>query len=88
MRRSRQQQQVAAALLEAPDDHHWGYTLLHRTGVPSGVLYPILRLMVERGWLREEWELERVHGRPPRKYFTITEEGHLALPLLRDWVRS
>lgn len=68
---------VAVALLSAPDDKHWGYDLSRQTGVRSGVLYPILGRLLDRGWLEDGWEeAESLKGkRPPRRYYTVTKEG-------------
>jgi PadR family transcriptional regulator, regulatory protein PadR len=65
------------AFLEAPQDRHWGYDLSKRAGVRSGVLYPILRRMLEQGWLTDGWEnpWETGRSRPPRRYYVLTEEG-------------
>lgn len=69
--------QVAAALMERPADQHWGYDLSKRAEVRSGVLYPILRRMLEEGWLVDGWEdaTEQRAGRPPRRYYEITQRG-------------
>lgn len=78
MRRTHALVQVAAALMERPADRHWGYDLSKRADVRSGVLYPILRRMLEEGWLADGWEdttQQRTAGRPPRRYYEITERG-------------
>ncbi len=69
--------QVAVALMERPGDRHWGYDLSKRAEVRSGVLYPILRRMLEEGWLADGWEdtTGQRPGRPPRRYYEITELG-------------
>lgn len=68
---------VAVALLSAPDDRHWGYELSRSTGVRSGVLYPILGRLLDRGWLEDGWEdaMEVRGKRPPRRYYKVTPEG-------------
>src|SRR3712207_8962836 len=43
----------------------WGYDLSKRSGVRSGVLYPILRRLLEKGWLTDGWE-EPADVRKPR----------------------
>lgn len=78
MRRTHALVQVAAALMERPADRHWGYDLSKRAEVRSGVLYPILRRMLDEGWLADGWEdasQQRTAGRPPRRYYEITELG-------------
>lgn len=66
-----------------PNGHHYGYPLTHRAHVLSGTLYPILRRMVEDGWLTDGWEPESA-GRPPRRYYAITPAGRQALSALLE----
>lgn len=78
--------QVAAALMNDPDNKHWGYNTSKRTGVRPGVMYPILDRMLTAGWLADGWE-ESAAGksRPPRRYYTVTELGRVQLrALLND----
>ncbi len=77
MRRTQAVVQVAIALMERPKDRHWGYDLSKRAQVRSGVLYPILRRMLEEGWLIDGWEesAEQRAKRPPRRYYEITDRG-------------
>jgi PadR family transcriptional regulator PadR len=52
------------------------------TGLPSGTVYPALRRMEETGFVESNWEKEGVAqnaGRPPRKYYVVTETGRIAL---------
>jgi len=74
---------VALALLEMDregDGRVWGYALSKRSGVRSGVLYPQLDRMMSEGWLDDSWE-ERAEGqkRPPRRYYTLTDDGRREL---------
>lgn len=81
--------QVAAALMQEPDNRHWGYELAKASGVRSGVLYPILRRMMEEGWLSDGWQdATEAQGRPPRRYYVITDKGKTALGALRVEVAS
>lgn len=67
---------VAAALMTAPNDRHWGYQTAKGAGVRSGVLYPILRRLLEHEWLSDGWEdPAQTEGRPPRRYYELTELG-------------
>jgi PadR family transcriptional regulator, regulatory protein PadR len=73
---------VALALMAEPADRHWGYELSKRSGVRSGVMYPILQRMLDEGWLDDGWEDQPRVGRakrPPRRYYELTEEGKAAL---------
>jgi PadR family transcriptional regulator PadR len=82
--------QVLLALVEAPQDRHWGYDLSKRAGVRSGVLYPILRRMLEQGWLTDGWEdaSETRGSRPPRRYYLMTDEGLSQAGALLNRARS
>lgn len=73
---------VAAALLDQPDAHHYGYNLGKRSGVRSGRLYPMLSQMLAVGWLTDGWEdaeATRREGRPPRRYYLLTDTGRAQL---------
>lgn len=50
--------------------------------VVEGTLYPLLTRLKNDGLLNYRWE-ESLSG-PPRKYFTITEEGSAFLDELKD----
>lgn len=73
--------QIAVALMAEPSDRHWGYELSKRAGVRSGVLYPILQRMLDRGWVTDGWEepSQIAGSRPPRRYYTLTDEGKVEL---------
>ncbi|MET9263794.1 PadR family transcriptional regulator [Amycolatopsis sp. NPDC004079] len=75
--------QIAAALMAAPEDRHWGYRLSDDTGVLSGALYPRLAQMLGAGWLEKKREpAGTAAGRPPRAYYTLTEKGRTELGVL------
>ncbi len=69
--------QVCLAMMADPDARYWGYDLTRRTGVRSGVLYPILGRMLDEGWLSDGWEeSDEIEGkRPPRRYYELTSLG-------------
>jgi PadR family transcriptional regulator PadR len=81
MRRTRQLVEVAAVLLADPDGRHWGYDLIRKSGVRSGVLYPMLTRMLDEGWLTDGWEdrAQIVEKRPPRRYYELTDLGRREL---------
>jgi PadR family transcriptional regulator, regulatory protein PadR len=55
--------------------------------VKQGTLYPVLRSLEVGGLLTSEVE-PSVTG-PPRRYYSITEEGRQAIELWRDsWIRT
>jgi PadR family transcriptional regulator PadR len=81
--------QVAVALMGEPDERHYGYGLSKVSGVRSGVMYPILRRMLEEGWLSDGWEdATEAQGRPPRRYYLVTDKGKVALGALRVQVAA
>jgi len=87
MRRTQQTLAVAAALLDRPQDRHWGYPLTKASGIRAGVLYPILSRMLAEGWLEDAWEdaaLAAAEGRPPRRYYLLTLDGIVALGGMLD----
>jgi PadR family transcriptional regulator, regulatory protein PadR len=73
--------QVAMALMAEPAGRHWGYELSKRSGVRSGVLYPMLQRMLDEGWLQDGWEEQGgVRAkRPPRRYYELTDLGKAEL---------
>lgn len=64
-----------------------GYILLERvealglTALQPSMVYRILREMEEAGWVSSIWDREKTQG-PPRRVYTLTEEGFAAL---REW---
>jgi PadR family transcriptional regulator, regulatory protein PadR len=87
MRKTHALVQVAMALVNDPTGRHWGYELSKKTGVRSGVLYPMLTRMLDEGWVEDGWEDPTTirDKRPPRRYYELTNEGRLALgAVLRD----
>jgi PadR family transcriptional regulator, regulatory protein PadR len=80
--------QVAQVLAAEADQRHWGYSLSQRTGVRSGVLYPMLSRMLEWGWLSAEWEDPGVtEGRLPRRYYCVSGIGRKRLNQILDKAR-
>ncbi len=90
MRRTHALVQVVLALMEDPDGRHWGYELSKRSGVRSGVLYPILLRMLDEGWLVDGWEdpAEAGRKRPPRRYYELTGEGQAELTAVLKQARN
>ena len=50
--------------------------------VVEGTLYPLLTRMKNAGYLTYRWE-ESLQG-PPRKYYTLTEDGRAHLAMLDE----
>lgn len=69
-----------------------GYALLSKleehglTGIKSGTLYPLLRVMEESGDIVSEWEI--TDRGPARKTFRITSQGQTTLQEVRTWLRQ
>ncbi len=77
MRRTKSLVRVAVTVMEDPSSSYWGYDLSRQSGLRSGVLYPILRRLLDAGWLEDGWEdIDPVaEGRPARRYYRLTELG-------------
>ena len=77
---------VLDAMMMDPTARHWGYELSRRSGVRSGVLYPILQRMLAQGWLTDGWEdaTETSRRRPPRRYYELTGEGEARVRAILD----
>ena len=88
MRKTQALVRVAVALMNDPYGKHWGYDLMRESGVRSGVLYPILRRLLAENWVTDGWEDPAViSGRPPRRYYEMTELGQRDLGALLAAVR-
>ena len=65
-------------MMADPSGQHYGYEMTKAAGVRSGVIYPILKRMLDDGWLEDGWD-GSARGKPPRRYYTLTDEGIAAL---------
>lgn len=71
---------IATAILKSPHERQWGVDLWERSGVRTGVLYPILTKMLYDGWLEDGWEeLYEKQTLLPRRYYKVTELGLIQL---------
>ena len=55
--------------------HAYGFDVMDATGLPSGIVYPLLRRLEARGLLRSDWERGSEPselGRPRRRYYRAT----------------
>lgn len=84
MRKTHSLIKVVDALMKDPVGQHWGYELSRRTGIRSGVLYPILRRMLEEEWLEDGWEdrSDSFSKRPARRYYKLTGQGERCMSAL------
>ena len=68
-------ERVLRAFLADPSAPRYGYDLMKASGLPSGTLYPMLSRLQEQGLVTSAWEAAEAGGRPPRRYYRLTEEG-------------
>lgn len=74
-RKTRARVAIAIALLSDSDRVQWGYELSRRAGVGAGSMYPFLAELLAAGHLADGWEPASNSGRPPRRYYRLTESG-------------
>lgn len=73
-----QTQLVLRAMLAEPASEYYGRQLCAETGLPGGTIYPIMARLERLGWVVSSWEDPVRHiteGRPPRRYYRLTDEG-------------
>ncbi len=64
----------------------YGFDIMRVTHLKSGTIYPLLRRLEANELVESAWEdLEHAHdeGRPPRRYYSATAEGTMALAAAR-----
>src|SRR5215813_11624019 len=72
-------QAVLGALLQQPDTELYGLEIVKASGLEPGTIYPILQRLRGAGWVKDRWEdpePAQNEGRPPRRYYKLTMEGH------------
>ncbi|MGH3783808.1 MAG: PadR family transcriptional regulator [Pseudonocardiaceae bacterium] len=70
---------VLGALLQDPDGWHYGLQIVEASGLEPPTVYQILSRLRGAGWVSDFWEdAEPAHaeGRPPRRYYRLSREGH------------
>ena len=84
MRRSDSLVALAVILMQRPNEEHWGYDLSRAANLRSGVLYPILKRLLDEKWATDGWENidPKVEGRPARRFYKLTELGLIELGAL------
>jgi DNA-binding PadR family transcriptional regulator len=63
----------------------YGFSVMERTGLPSGTVYPAMRRLERDGLIVSKWEKQSVadeEQRPPRKYYKLTRDGKEMLEAL------
>ena len=73
-------QRVLAALLGDPERELYGVEIGEAAELRSGTVHPILARLEGVGWLASRWEEidPQAEGRPPRRYYRLTDDGVLA----------
>jgi PadR family transcriptional regulator len=69
----------------------YGLEAMDRTGLSSGTVYPVLRRLESAGLLHARWEdaaQAHGHGRPARRYYTVTARGRAALAKAREQIHA
>ena len=64
------------------DGARYGFDIADRTGLQTGTVYPALRRLETLGFVRSNWESEKVarrEQRPARRYYEITRTGTAGL---------
>lgn len=57
----------------------WGYRICRITGLESGIVYPTLRRLAAYGLVTSSEETSPHPGRPPRRYYDLTDAGRRRL---------
>ena len=73
---------TATILSAVAEGYSFGFDIVDITGMPGGTIYPALRRLEDAGFVRSEWEPERVaHAdqRPRRRYYEVSAAGRAAL---------
>jgi DNA-binding PadR family transcriptional regulator len=78
---------TAALILQAIHAGHvYGFSVMERTGLPSGTVYPAMRRLERDSLIRSQWEVQSIADaglRPPRKYYKLTRSGRTTLEVAR-----
>jgi PadR family transcriptional regulator PadR len=60
----------------------YGFSVMEKTGLPSGTVYPAMRRLERDGLIQSRWEQQSIadaEQRPLRKYYKLTRAGKTAL---------
>jgi DNA-binding PadR family transcriptional regulator len=68
-------ERVLRVFLADPAAPRYGYDLMKASRLPSGTLYPMLARLQEQGLVSSAWEPAEAGGRPPRRYYRLTDDG-------------
>lgn len=74
---------TAAMILQAIHAGHiYGFSVMEKTGLPSGTVYPAMRRLERDGLIAAKWEQQAIadaEQRPPRRYYRLTGTGRSIL---------
>lgn len=74
---------IAKVFLPDPYGRHYGFETSKRARLRSYLLYSSLSGMLANGWVIDGWEdPTQTGGRPPRRYYQLTETGRQQLRAL------
>lgn len=78
---------TAALILQAISAGYvYGFSIMEKTGLPSGTVYPAMRRLESEALIDSVWEepsIAEAEQRPPRKYYTVTQAGEATLEATR-----
>lgn len=80
---------LSIAVLSQLSREEYGYSLLKALAdqgmeIEQSTLYPLLRRLEAQGLLQSDWRI--VDEARPRRYYVISEQGHIVLQKLRrEW---
>ena len=78
---------TAAMILQVVDAGYvYGFSVMEKTGLPSGTVYPAMRRLERDELIRSNWERQSIadaEQRPPRKYYKLTPAGKSTLEASR-----
>jgi PadR family transcriptional regulator PadR len=70
---------TAAMILQAIHTGQvYGFSVMEKTGLPSGTVYPAMRRLERDRLILSKWENQSIadaEQRPPRKYYRLTRAG-------------
>lgn len=78
---------TAALILQAISaGYGYGFSIMEKTGLPSGTVYPAMRRLERDELIRSSWEKQSIadeEQRPPRRYYKLTRGGETTLEASR-----
>jgi PadR family transcriptional regulator, regulatory protein PadR len=74
---SKSKVKVLNVFLEEPAEEQYGFGVIHKTRLQSGVVYPLLDRLERDGWIEgfDEDIDEHAEGRPKRRLYRLTAVG-------------